>query len=130
MLGAGSAFHYTVNGNAIDASGRFLGAPIDCNLDKTQLALQSPPATCDPGVVYAYLKVSDSVEEGFNCDIYEIQFREAVSAIHSQEQSMAAMNPDFEAEAYPATIMILSSDIVNFKRLGPAAALEKLGERT
>jgi hypothetical protein len=125
VLGAGSAFHYTSNGDAIDASDKFLGAPIDDNLDRTQLALQSPPATCDPGVVYGYLKLSDSLEEGFGCDIFEIQFREAVSAIHSQEQSQAAMNPDFVAADYPATILILTSDIIDFKRLGPADDLCK-----
>ncbi len=130
ILGPGSAFHYSANVDAIDASAKFLGAPIDGNLDKTQLALRSSPATCDPGVVYAYLKVSDSVEEGFGCDIYEIRFHEAVSAIHSQEQSMAALNPDCVSADYPATILILTSDIIDFKRLGPADTLEKLEERS
>lgn len=124
VLGAGSAFHYTANSDAIDATGKFFGAPIDENLDKTQEIIPSPAATCDPGVVYGYLKLSDSVEEGFDCDIYEIRFCEAVSAIHSQEREMAAMNPDFVAADYPATVLILTSDIVEFRRLGPANELE------
>jgi len=129
-LGAGSAFHYTANADAIDATGKFFGAPLDGNLDKTQITLHSPPATCDLGAVYAYLKLSDSVEEGFGCEIYEIRFHEAVSAIHSQEKALSAMNPDFVAADYPATILILTSDIIDFKRLGPADTLEKLEERS
>ena len=130
VLGAGTAFHYTANGDTIDASGKFFGAPIDENLDKTQEIIPSPAATCDPGVVYGYLRLGDSVEEGFDCDIYEIRFREAVSAIHSQERDMAALNPDFVAADYPATIMILTSGIVEFRRLGPASQLERMEERS
>jgi hypothetical protein len=120
LLGAGCAFHYTANANAIDASGKFFGAPIDENLDKKQTALHSPPATSDPGVVFGYLKPSDAVEEGFGCEIYEIHFREAVSCIHSQEDAFSAEHAEGEPFDYPPTIMILTSDIMHFKRLGHA----------
>ena len=129
VLGAGSAFHYTANADAIDATGKFFGAPIDENLDKTQITLHSPMAKSDPGVVYGYLKLSDSMEEGFGCEIYEIRYHEAVSAIHSQEKVLSAMSSGGEVTDYPATILILTSDIIDFKRLGLADTLEKPEER-
>lgn len=71
IIEAGIAYHYTSHYNKILELGKFLGAPIDKNLDKTQVTLISPPATNDPGVVFAYLDSSDAKEEGFGCDVVE-----------------------------------------------------------
>jgi hypothetical protein len=65
LVGPGRGFHYTPYADAIEKHGRFLGAPIDENLDQTQageFGAHSPPATHDPGVVFAYNDI-ESAEE-------------------------------------------------------------------
>lgn len=111
----GTAYHYTSHYDKILELGKFLGAPIDENLDKTQITLISPPASSDPGVIFAYLDISATKEEGsaakeegFNCDIIEINFSEAVKATHIQEASIGA----------PDTVLILNTDITYHKKIG------------
>lgn len=109
IIGEGFAFHYTPNYNSIVSHGSFLGAPIDENLDQTQITLYSLPAIHDPGVVFAYLDENDAREEGFgdNMEIVKISFSAALKATHSQE----AVWTDA-----PATILILTTDILNFEK--------------
>ncbi|NQS97057.1 MAG: hypothetical protein HQ591_01240 [candidate division Zixibacteria bacterium] len=82
VIGPGTAFHYTMHAEAILADGRFYGAPIDENLDKTQTSLVSKQAKADPGVVFAYELIEDAKEEGFGCKIFKIKYNKAVYAIH------------------------------------------------
>lgn len=102
----GIAYHYTSHFEKILAFGKFLGAPINNNLDQTQLTLVSKPATHDPGVVFAYLNIEDTKEEGFGCDVVEIEFKKALRATHTQEASIGA----------PDTILIMTSEIVKFTK--------------
>lgn len=107
IMGEGVAFHYTKHFDKIESLGNFLGAEIDNNLDQTQLKLTSDPATHSPGVVFAYLDEGDSREEGFGCDIVEVEFKGAVKATHGQEKTLGA----------PPTILILNTDIIRFTKL-------------
>ncbi len=116
VLPTGTAFHYTHHGDAIQALGRFLGAPLTANLDRTQSTLRSPPATADPGVVFAYSDLSDAIEEGFGAEIIEVSFKCAVRATHSQEAAL-------DSSAQLPTILICSSDISHFRRLGSSKSL-------
>ncbi len=104
LLGAGKAYHYTNHAAAIVQSGRFLGAPIDAELDKTQNHLVSPPATADPGVVFAYEQFEVAKEEGFGCKIIEVNFSSAVRATHVQEAELDA----------PPAVLILNTEIASF----------------
>jgi len=112
-IGPGSAFHYTSHADAIDRCGKFCGAPITPNLDRTQGGLTSNPASSDPDVVFAYLNINDTAEEGSGCIVYEIFFDEAVWAWHIQEKELGA----------PPTILILTSAITSFRRIGDADAI-------
>ena len=103
----GVAYHYTSYYDKIEKAGRFLGAPIDKNLDQTQLTIPSKQATCTPGVVFAYLDKKDAEEEGFDCDIIEIEFCNALQATHVQEVTLGA----------PDTILIINTDIKKFKKI-------------
>ena len=105
IIGKGVAYHYTSHLDKIKKSGKILGAPIDINLDQTQITYPSRPATIDPGVVFAYLEEKDAREEGFNCDILEIEFNRAIRATHIQEAALGA----------PDTILILNTDIKTYK---------------
>jgi hypothetical protein len=100
----GIAYHYTSHLEKILGMGRLLGAPINIDLDQTQMTLVSKPATHDPGVVFGYLNIEDSKEEGFGCDIVKIEFRKALQVTHIQEASIGA----------PDTILILTSEILKF----------------
>lgn len=107
ILGEGVAFHYTSHYDKIEANKKFLGAAIDINLDQTQITLPSPPATNDPGVVFAYIDEEEArAEGGEKCTIVNIRFNKAVQATHIQEATMGA----------PDTILILTSDIVDFTK--------------
>ncbi|MFC1574855.1 hypothetical protein ACFL3Z_02125 [Gemmatimonadota bacterium] len=117
VLSTGRAFHYTPHADRIEAFGRFLGAPLTVNIDRTQDRPESPQATSDPGVVFAYAALSDAVEEGFNTEIFEISYQSAVRATHSQEAELGA----------PPTILISSSEISECRRLGRA---EELGDQS
>lgn len=105
---AGRAFHYTGQRAGIEQSRMFFGAEITSDLDHTQVALISPPATHDPGVVFAYEYLKDSAEEGDKCDIIELEYARALKATHSQEASLGA----------PPTLLILNRDITRFRYLG------------
>lgn len=85
-----------------------MGAPIDKNLDKTQLSVISKPAAHDLGVVFAYEDLKAAKEEGFGCDIIELEFSKAVKARHKQEASLGA----------PQSLLILNTDITAFKKIG------------
>jgi hypothetical protein len=108
VVGPGVGFHYTYYSDAIERSGRFFGAPIDEELDRTQFSLASVPAKHDPGVVFAYENFADAAEEGWGCEVYEIQYKKAVLASHMQEELLGA----------PPTLLILTSEISSFKHLG------------
>ncbi len=118
VLGSGTAYHYTVHADAIENSGKFLGAPLDLNLDYTQNPNKPNVATCDPGVVFAYSEMEAAAEEGesarfvypgSNPEIFEIRYSSAVQATHAQEVHLGA----------PPTILISSMEITSFKRVGP-----------
>jgi hypothetical protein len=108
LIKNGVAYHYTNHYDKIIDSDGFLGAPIDENLDKTQITIPSKPATHSPGVVFAYLDEAESRREGFGCDIIMIKFKEAISATHAQEASLGQV---------PNTILILNTDIQCFEKL-------------
>lgn len=115
LLGAGRGFHYTPHAEAITRAGRFLGAPIDENLDQTQTEAVSRPATSDPGVVFAYENLSDAEDEAYigghegpDFEIFEVEYRSAVKATHDQEAFLEA----------PPTLLIMTTDVVGFRRLG------------
>ena len=105
LLETGKAYHYTPNSDAIFESGRFLGAPINNQLDKTQTQLYSPPAVSDPGVVFAYEQFEATNTEGFNCKIIEVRYATAIRAKHSQEAELGA----------PPTVIMLNTEITGFK---------------
>ena len=110
-LGPGVAYHYTDHGRSIACDGRIRGAPIDRNLDRTQVTIPSVPATEENGVVFAYADRRHAVEEGSisaNCEVIELRYRSAVLAAHGQEGSLGA----------PPTLLILTSDITDFKNIG------------
>lgn len=117
VLNAGVAFHYTQHAATIESEGRFLGAPIDKDLDQTQRSLESKPAEHNPGVVFAYDDIQSAKEEGFDCEILRIEYDQAVSAFHMQEHAIGA----------GCTLMILTSDIKEFERLGPAESCNLTG---
>jgi len=87
IVGPGKGYHYTSHFGSIKESGKFLGAPMDKNLDKTQVTWKSPPAKHDPGVVFAYPELRSAREEASGDPILEIEFLEAVLAVHVQEAS-------------------------------------------
>lgn len=120
VLGSGTAYHYTVHAYAIEDSGKFLGAPLDLNLDCTQNPNEPNVATCDPGVVFAYSELAAAAEEGdsarfvypgSNPEVFEIQYSSAVQATQTQEAQLDA----------PPTILISSTEITSFKRVGPCS---------
>lgn len=102
------AYHYTSHYDKLVNSGKFLGAPINKELDKTQLSVPSKPATSDPGVVFAYQNLYETIEEGENCDIIKIYFSQALQATHIQE-NVSSEDRD--------TILILNTDIKRFKKI-------------
>ena len=112
ILSSGTAYHYTTHADQINADGRFLGAPLTPDLDRTQNNPRSPQATNDPGVVFAYENINDAVDEGFNQMIVEISYSAAVRATHEQEAAL-----DYDAGA-PPTILISSNEIVSFRIVG------------
>lgn len=120
VLGPGVAYHYTINAKAIETDGKFLGAPLNPNLDQTQNPNQPNIATSNPGVVFAYEELEVAAEEG-DCtrliysgvepEIFEVHYAAAVRAAHVQEALLDA----------PPTILISSAEIIFFKRLGACA---------
>jgi hypothetical protein len=105
-IGAGTAFHYTTHFEAINALGRFLGAFINEEMDRTQQQLISPPARDPNGVVFAYDGIDEAVKEGFGTQIIEIIFNSAIRASHGQEVAL---------DGAPDTIIILASEITGFR---------------
>ena len=113
----GVAYHYTMHSNLIEASGRFLGAAITKEIDRTQDGVESIPAKEIDGLVFAYEDIEASKEEGFimpedkkKNKIYEIKFRTAIRANHQQEV-------DFSSA--PPTIIVIASEITDFKIVYP-----------
>ena len=122
----GKAYHYTKHFDKIEKIGKFLGAEINSNLDKTQNSLISKPATNDPGVVFAYSNFSDAEEEGFDCDILEIEYNKAILANHSQENSLDSLTNLYlekigESENLNSenlkTLLILNTQIISYKKV-------------
>ena len=117
----GVAYHYTMHSNFIEASGRYLGVAISEEIDRTQDGVESIPAKEIDGVVFAYEELEASKEEGFllkedkkKNKIYEITFRTAIRANHQQEV-------DFSGA--PLTIIIIASEIIDFKIVYPNTEL-------
>ncbi len=123
IIESGTAYHYTSNWDLVYSSRRFLGAPIDENLDQTQSSLKSPPATNDPGVVFCYEEYKDAKEEGIGAQIVEIQFESAIKAMHGQESDLGDLTNGMltelgvtdELNYTPHTLLILTTDIKNFQ---------------
>lgn len=121
VAGPGVAYHYTVHADAIESLGRFLGAPLTPDLDRTQNTTAPNVARSDPGVVFAYDDLSEAAEEGDaaryvygrEAEVVEIHYSGAVRATHVQEASLGA----------PPTLLISTAEIIRFKRLGRCAAL-------
>jgi hypothetical protein len=107
VIDEGVAYHYTNHSEAILNSEGFKGHIIDNNLDQTQLTIISKPATDSEGVVFGYQKIEDAIEEGVDCDVFEIKFSKAVIASHSQEATLGA----------PDTVLILCNDIISFQKM-------------
>ena len=107
IVGEGTAFHYTNHYLAIVEYGGFKGHSIDNNLDRTQMTIPSVPASDLQGVVFAYENLEDAIEEGWECDIIEISYSEAIIATHSQEALFDA----------PDTVIILCEYIRNFSKV-------------
>ncbi len=106
LLGPGRAFHYTSHGQEIEAARRFFGAPINANLDQTQMTIPSPAATADPGVVFAYADLQSAIDEAFGDQVYEIEYSAAVQATHQQEAGSGGA---------PPTILVVNRDIRTFR---------------
>jgi len=112
IVGPGTAYHYSPHGAALVASGRFLGASVNEDIDRTQQSsVESPPATDPQGVVFAYEDEADAREEGFGCEIFRIDYRRAVKAVHSQEDALLAA-------AASRTVLIVAGDIERFESIG------------
>jgi hypothetical protein len=107
IIGHGVAYHYTDHYEAILQSGKLKGHPINENLDMTQNTIPSIPSIDEKGVLFAYLKLEDAKEEGFGCDILEVEFSSAILATHSQEATLGA----------PDTVIILCENILSFKKV-------------
>src|SRR5437899_1344091 len=63
LLEHGKAFHYTNHADDIEAAKKFLGAPIDQNLDCRQQDIPSPKATHELGVIFAYQDLAETAGE-------------------------------------------------------------------
>jgi len=111
--GAGFAYHYTPHKDKIIKSGKFLGAPIDINLDKTYEKIDPEPAKHDPGVVFGYpnLEITKKLGKYGKCDFFEIEYKSAVSAIHDHERKLG----EIAGIETPPTICILTNDIIGFR---------------
>lgn len=117
LLQNGLSYHYTRHWQAIQTTGGFLGAPISRNLDQTQTALRSPPATDDNGVVFTYADKWDAIKEGSvvpKTELIEITYEDAVQATHSQEAKIGA----------PPSILILVPNIMDYRIVGRCANLK------
>lgn len=119
LVSGSRAYHYTPHADAIAAAGKFFGAPITGNLDQTQTTLHPEPADCDPGVVFCYEILDTAAEEAFVCDnggptyeIFEIEFKCAVRALHRQEAARGATH----------SLLVLTTDIISYRRLGVTKA--------
>lgn len=125
IINEGTAFHYTPHWDKISLSKKIMGAPIDENLDRTQDAEISEPASHDLGVVFAYEDIKHAIEEGDGLDIVEFRYKQAIKAMHNQEEELtritnediSKINPDHINEEHPFTIMILTTDIISFDKI-------------
>jgi hypothetical protein len=115
LLGEGIAYHYTPHSAEIAESNHFFGAPVNEELDRTQTGFDSPPASSDPGVVFAYATQKPVVEEGHfgNCHLFKIRYGAAVRGMHSQERDMMAAL----GEQHSPTLLIMTGDILGFEDL-------------
>jgi hypothetical protein len=122
----GVAYHYTSHWDKIQAFGKFLGAKIDEDLDRTQLTPISPPAKDDPGIVFAYENEAEAREEADGLDVVKIRYRKAVKAFHSHENDYMDFTDNYMIEkGYEgvikrgpyATLLIISTDILSFERI-------------
>lgn len=111
----GESYHYTMHSDLIDNYGRFLGRPVDDDMDHTQLTLTSIPASADEGVVYSYEDFEAAMKEGYvmpsekDVVIYLLRYKKAIRTIHSQEETLDA----------PLTIIIRACDIIDYKIVYP-----------
>lgn len=119
----GEYFHYTPHWELIKSDGQFKGALINENLDCTQDAIVSKPAVEKLGVVFAYENFKNAKEEGFGCDIVKIRSSKAIRTMQSQENLLGELtkkilqdsfNDDNTKVSTPPTILILTSDIIDF----------------
>jgi hypothetical protein len=101
------AYHYTNHFDKISEAGHLNGAPINKELDYTQKNIPSIPAKDSKGVVFAYQSIEDAKEEGFGCDILEIEYDKAIITTHKQEADLGA----------PETVLILCEDIIKYKKV-------------
>ena len=116
LLGPGTAYHYTMHSNAIEKAGEFLGRSVDEDMDHSGEEMISKKATDKDGLVCAYLDFNRTMEEGSygNCDIYKLEFTEAVAAYNEQERLL-----DLEDGFEPAKIIFIpAKNVTNFKRMG------------
>lgn len=116
VIDAGKAYHYSPHGALIRAAGTFKGVPVGTWLVATQAGPASPPANDPNGVVFAYPSIQAAVDEGRGpgMEVFELQFRRAVSAIHLNDNAnrLAAGlsgGPQF---------LVIASEIVSFESLG------------
>ncbi len=121
----GECYHYTGNWELIQVDEAFKGAPINNDLDQTQQALVSPPATDENGVVFAYDNLSDAKDEGIGLDIVKITYRKAIRALHESEDSLdesfinatkgTSLEGFLDMNGAPPTLLILVADIIRFE---------------
>jgi hypothetical protein len=114
VVGQGTGYHYTPYVADIEVAGKLIGAPINGELDRTQVDELPSRATNDPGVIFAYPEFDAARDEAHGGTyaaqfvVLELNYREAVAAYHAQER---ALDPEL-----PPTLLILTTDIVGFKR--------------
>ena len=89
LLVSGVAYHYTTHWEKIRRTNKLYGAPITPNLAQTQTEPGcSPPATCKEGVIFAYLSLKKTRQEGATQQIVKIHFLSALSAMQTQEEAL------------------------------------------
>ena len=121
LLGPNTAYHYTMHSGCIEESGMFLGRTVDKDMDRSSDSLISKKAADKEGLVCSYLDLDRALEEGAygDCDIYKLEFTEAVAAYNEQERLL-----DLEDGFEPAKIIFIpAKNITSFKRLEKATEI-------
>ena len=119
IIGPGTAYHFTMHAESIEKHGGFLGRTVDKDIDRSADNLVSKKAEDENGVVYAYLDKARTVEEGCfgNCDLFKIEFSQALAAYNEQERLL-----DLEDGFEPAKIIFITAkNIASYKHLGKAS---------